>query len=59
VLQSTGSQRDTTEQLKHDDNEVKVGKSPSDRERNREQSGVGKGLEDLKFLGMFGEFREE
>ena len=59
MLQSTGSQRGTTEQLKHDNNEVRVGESPSDRERNREQSGVGKGLEDLKFLGMFGEFREE
>ena len=47
---------DTTEQLKHN-NEVKVGESLSDRERNREQSRDCKGLEDLKFLGMFGEFR--
>ena len=49
---------DTTEQLKHN-NEVKVGESLSDRERNREQSRDCKGLEDLKFLGMFGEFRKE
>ena len=59
MLQSMGSQRDTTEQLKHNNNEVKVGESPSDREGNREQSRVGEGLEDLKFLGMFGEFRQE